>query len=118
MRSQSYHLLRFLSRMVVNLRRRLPYYFSALKPVGPHLYRNRSSLKTKGHDLRAHENMAGILILMDYPWISPHRHQQQNGVGEVMVMHPLMATEETATACKSIKMAIIIRMKHPYQYRP
>ena len=126
MRSQSQRLLRFLSLGAGNPRRQPPYYFLVPKPVGHHPYHNKTRLKTKGQDHRAHENMAGILILMDYPWISPHRHPQQNGVGEAMVTYPPMVIEETATACKSIKikikikikMATIIRMSHQYQYRP
>lgn len=115
MRSQGKHLLRFLSPGAGNLPRRLPYYFLVLKPVGHHLYRIRTKLKTKEQDPRAHENMAGIRILMDYPWIYPHRHQQQNGVGGALGTYPPMVIEETATACKLITMATIIRIMN-YRY--
>ena len=109
MRSQPQHLLRFLSPVVENLP---PYYSLGRKPAGHLLLHNKSRLKAKGQDPRAHENMAGTPVLMDYPWIYPPPHQRQNEVGEVMVTYPPMAIEETETACKSIKMATVIKVKH------
>ena len=70
-----------------------------------------------GQALQVHENTAGILILMDYPLISLYRHQQQNGVGGAMSTHPPTAIEQMARACKSIKMAIIIKTNRQYHYR-
>ena len=119
MRSQSYNRFSIfaLSLVVGNLPWRLPYYFSVLKLVGHHLYRNQIKSMRKGRDHLAYENMAGNLILMDYPWIYPHRHHPQNGLDEVMGMLRPMVIEQTATACKSIKLATIIRMKDQYQSR-
>ena len=119
MRSQSYNIFSIfsLSLVVGKLPWRLPYYFSVLKPVGHHQYRNKIRSMRKGRDHLAYENMAGNLILMDYPWIYPHRHHPQNGLDEVMAMFPPMVIEQTATACKSIKWATIITMKDQYQSR-
>ena len=112
MRTQPQYLLRFLSLVVKNLP---PFYSSGRKPVGHHLLHNKSRLKAKGQDPRVYENMAGILVLMDYPWIYLPPHQRQNEVGEVMVTYPPMAIEEMAIACKSIKTVTVIKVKHQYQ---
>ena len=119
MRSQSYNIFSgfSLSLVVGNLPWRLPYYFSVLKQVGHHLYRNKIKSMRNGRDHLAYENMAAYLILMDYPWIYPHRHHPQNGLDEVMGTFRPMVIEQTATACKSIQLAIIITMKDQYQSR-
>ena len=119
MRSQSYNMFSIfaLSLVVENLPWRLPYYFSVLKPLGHHPYRNKIKSMRKGRDRLAHENMAGNLMLMGYPWIYPHRHHPQNGVDEVMGMSRPMVIEQTATVCKSIKLATITRMKDQYRSR-
>ena len=110
-------LFRSISREIENLHPQPLYCFSVPRPVGQHPSRNKNSLMMNGQALQVHENMAGILILMDYPLISPHRHRHQNGVGGTMSTHPPTAIEQTATACKLIKMATIFQMYHQYHYR-